>query len=106
MTDAAKMARGAQVSRTRNLGFRLAQYLLLQAAIAALCILALRHPLSEPPSRYLAGAFTLADRGASRSVTLPAFVPSRVGMSDPAEFSTRFDWSKSGAGNASPDEAW
>jgi signal transduction histidine kinase len=101
VTDAAKPASGAQPSRSRNIASRLAQYVLLQALIAALCILALRHPLSEPPSRYLAATFTLLDRGASRSVTLPAFVPSRAGMSDPAEFRARFDWSKTGA-----DDAW
>jgi signal transduction histidine kinase len=34
-------------------------------------------------------------------VTLPAFAPSRSGMNDPADFSTRFDWSKTGE-----DDAW
>jgi len=100
VTDAAKPASGALGSRARNVVSRLVQYLLLQAMIAALCILALRHPLSEPPSRYLAGPFTLVDRGSSRSITPPAFVPSRAGMSDPAAFSTRFDWSKAGSGEA------
>ncbi len=101
MTDAAKPASGARLSRSRNVVSRLVQYVLLQALIAALCILALRHPLPEPPARYLAGDFTLVDRGVSRAVALPAFVPARAGMSDPAEFSTRFDWSKAGA-----DDAW
>jgi signal transduction histidine kinase len=101
MTDAAKPANGVPLARSRKLVSRLAQYVLLQALIAALCILALRHPLPEPPARYLVGDFTLVDRGASRAITLPAFVPSRAGMSDPAEFSARFDWSKTGA-----DDAW
>jgi signal transduction histidine kinase len=101
VTEDAKPASAALVSRSRKFASRLAQYVLLQAVIAALCILALRHPLPEPPSRYLVGRFTLADRGAARSVTLPAFVPSRSGMNDPADFSTRFDWSKTGE-----DDAW
>ena len=100
MTDEAKPAR-TQISRSRSFAARLAQYVLLQAVIAALCILALRHPLHEPPSRYLAAAFTLQDRGATRAVTLPAFVPSRSGMTDPADFSTSFDWSKGGE-----EDAW
>jgi signal transduction histidine kinase len=100
VTDDAKPA-SAPVSRSRKFGFRLAQYVLLQAVIAALCILALRHPLPEPPSRYLARDITLLDRGASRTITLPAFVPSRSGMNDPAIFSTHFDWSRTG-----PDDAW
>jgi signal transduction histidine kinase len=101
MTDAAKPATGVLASRSRKFVSRLAQYALLQALIAALCILALRYPLPEPPARYLAGTFTLVDRGASRSITLPAFVPARSGMSDPVAFSTRFDWSRTGA-----DDAW
>jgi hypothetical protein len=101
VTEDAKPASGTPVSRSRKFGFRLAQYILLQMVIAALCILALRHPLPEPPARYLASDVTLTDRGASRAVTLPAFVPSRSGMNDPAVFSTRFDCSKSG-----PDDAW
>ena len=105
MTDAAKAISGAPVLRSRRFAIRLGQYVLLQAVIAALCILALRHPLSEPPSRYLVGPFTLVDRGASRSITLPAFVPSRAGMSDPAEFSARFDWRKAGAENK-VENAW
>ena len=101
MTVEAKPGSAAPVPRSRTFASRLAQYLLLQAVVAALCILALRHPLPEPPSRYVVDRLTLADHGASRTVTLPAFVPVRERMSDPAVFSTRFDWSRSGA-----DEAW
>jgi signal transduction histidine kinase len=100
VTEDAKPASAARVSRSRKFASRLAEYVLLQVVIAALCVLALRHPLPEPPSRYLAGAFTLQDRGATRSVTLPAFVASRSGMNDPAVFSTRFDWSKT------DEDAW
>jgi len=70
--------------RSRKQAFRLFEYLLLQALIAILCIFALRHPLAEPPSRTLVTAFSLTDRGAIRSVTLPDFVASRVSMNDPA----------------------
>jgi signal transduction histidine kinase len=101
VTENTKPAGVARVSRSRKFASRLAEYVLLQVVIAALCILALRHPLPEPPSRYLAGAFTLQDRGATRSVTLPAFVASRSGMNDPAVFSTRFDWSKT-----DEEDAW
>ena len=97
MTEEANPASTGKVSRPRKLAFRLAQYVLLQAAIAALCILALRHPLPEPPSRYLVTAFRLHDRGATRDVTLPAFVPSRSGMNDPAVFTASFAWVSSEA---------
>jgi signal transduction histidine kinase len=106
VTNDAKPAIGTPVSRSRKFGFRLAQYFLLQAVIAALCILALRHPLPEPPSRYLVRDVTLNDRGASRTITLPAFVASRSGMNDPAEFSTRFEWSRTGPDDALSEGAW
>ena len=71
VTSAKPAPTGAQGFRSRNWASRLFQYVLLQALIAIVCIFALRQPLSEPPSRYLVTAFTLEDRGATRSVTLP-----------------------------------
>jgi signal transduction histidine kinase len=90
------VASGAQAGRPRQFVWRLSQYLLLQAGIALCCIIALRHPLAEPRSRYLVSGFTLNDRGATRAVTLPDFVPSRRSMSDPALYAARFDWSHGG----------
>jgi signal transduction histidine kinase len=85
----------ARAGRPRSFAWRLSQYLLLQAVIALFCIIALRHPLAEPPSRYLVTGFTLNDRGATRAVTLPDFVPSRLSTNDPALYAARFDWSHS-----------
>ena len=64
------------------------------------CIIALRHPLSEPASSYRVNAFTLHDRGATRDVVLPDFVPSRGSLNDPALFSASFNWTGSEAGGA------
>jgi signal transduction histidine kinase len=92
---------GAQGHRSRSFAWRLSQYLLLQAGIAILCILALRHSLPEPPSRHLVTAFTLNDRGATHAITLPDFVPSRRSMDDPALYTASFNWTGSEA-----DRAW
>ena len=100
MTEEAKPTSGTPVSRSRKFAFRLAQYLLLQVVIAALCILVLRHPLPEPSARYRVTAFTLYDRGTMRDVMLPAFVPSRSGMNDPAVFAGSFGWTHGEAGGA------
>jgi signal transduction histidine kinase len=102
VTELAKPASsGAQASRSRSFAWRLSQYLLMQAVIAILCILALRHPLREPPSRYLVATFTLNDRGATRAVTLPDFIPSRRSMNDPALYASSFNCTGSEA-----DRAW
>jgi hypothetical protein len=66
--------------RSRKQASWLLQYVLLQVLIVMLCILALRHPLSEPPQRLRVTAFSLNDRGAIRAVTLPDFVASRLSM--------------------------
>jgi signal transduction histidine kinase len=79
--------------RPRNALLRLALYLLLQAAIVVVCVLALRHPLREPDPRYLVDSFVLNDRGATRPATLPDFVASRDSMRDPAIYSGGFTWS-------------
>jgi signal transduction histidine kinase len=100
--EAAKRAsRGSQTVRSRKDTSRLVQYVLLQAAIVALCILALRQPLSEPPSRYLVTALTLSDRGTTRAVTLPDFVPYIPSETEPAIFTGTFDHPMDGA-----REAW
>jgi len=79
---------------------RLVQYVLLQAAIAAACILMLRQPLPEPPSRYLVTEFSLNERGTVQSVTLPHFVASRYAMDDPPLYTSRFTWPGSEASRA------
>jgi signal transduction histidine kinase len=81
-------------ARSRNAAARLVFYLLLQAMIVVLCVLALRHPLREPDSRLLVESFTLNDRGTTRAVTLPDFVATRQSMSDPALFSGSFAWTQ------------
>lgn len=89
--------RAAQARQTAS---RLALYVLLQAVIAALCIILLRLPLPEPPASTLAGGFSVSDRGDIRAVTLPDFVPSRVSMNEPAIFSGHFAWSARDNGRA------
>jgi signal transduction histidine kinase len=101
VTELAKPASsGAQASRLRSFAWRLSQYILLQAVIAMFCIIALSHPLADPPSGYLVTAFMLNDRGATRAVTLPDFVPSRLSMNDPALYSARFNWTRNEAAGA------
>lgn len=94
MTEAAKDGATLAGSRSRNLASRLAQYLLLQAVIALLCILTLRYPLPEPPSAYCIPTFTLDDRGTTRVAAPPDFVASRGSMNDPAVYVARFNWSR------------
>ncbi len=92
MTDAAAKpaSSGGRGFRSRNVMSRLLQYVLLQAVIVIVCTIALRHPLAEPPSSALVTAFSLKDRDAERSVTLPDFVASRRSMNDPAVYSGSF----------------
>ena len=56
--------------------------------------------MSEPPSRYVVAKFDLQDRGTTRSVTLPDFVPSRLSMQDPAAYTGSFDWNEGEAASA------
>lgn len=69
---------------------RLIQYLLLQAAIAGLCVLALLQSLPGPPEPYQLTALTLTESGVARAVTLPYFSPLRIAMDDPPRFSGQF----------------
>ncbi len=102
MSELAKPALpGLPAGRPRNFAAALSQYLLLQGVIALLCILALRHPLPEPPSRYAVTAFTRDDRGSTRAVTLPDFVSSRGSMDDPALYAGHF-----GFGSGEQRHAW
>lgn len=68
----------------------LIQYLLLQAAIAAACLLALLQSLPGPPAEYQLTAFNLTEAGAERAVTLPFFSRLRNAMNDPPRFQGHF----------------
>ncbi len=70
----------------------LVQYLLLQPLIVILCLVVLRIPPPEPPSRYLVTDFSLRENGVEQSVTLPHFTISRYTMNDPPLYSGRFTW--------------
>jgi hypothetical protein len=83
----------ASSCRSRKSLSWLFQYVLLQALIVIVCIIALRHPLREPPSRYLVTAFNLTDRGTTHAVTLPDFVASRYSTDSPALYTGSFNWS-------------
>jgi signal transduction histidine kinase len=97
MDEAAKPAL-LSGTRSRNSATRLGLYLMLQAVIVILCVLALRHPLREPDSRFLVDSFTLSDRGATHAITLPDFVATRQSMEEPALLSGSFAWTQREAG--------
>jgi signal transduction histidine kinase len=102
VTDSAAKpaASPAPTQRARNTASRLVQYILLQAAIAALCIFVMRLPMPEPPAATRVTAFSLSDRGATKSVTLPDFVPKRAPMEEPAVYTGSFTWSARDSGQA------
>lgn len=79
---------------------RLIQYLLLQAVIAAVCVLALLQSLPSPPALYQVTAFDLREAGAERAVTLPYFSPLRNAMNDPPRFTGHFVRPAGDAGQA------
>ena len=102
MTDGAAkpVASPAPAHRARNIAVFLIQYVPLQIVIAALCIFVVSRPLPSPPDRYGVLSFSLSDHGATRSVTLPEFVPSRASMNEPAVFTGTFAWSVRDAAQA------
>jgi hypothetical protein len=69
---------------------RLVQYLLLQALIAGVCILALLQSLPGPPAQYQVTAFNLTEAGVERAVTLPYFSALRNAINDPPRFAGQF----------------
>ena len=79
---------------------RLVQYLLLQAVIAGVCVLALRQSLPGPPDQYQVTAFKLTEAGIEHAVTLPYFSPLRHAMNDPPRFSGHFVHPAGEAGRA------
>jgi signal transduction histidine kinase len=93
-------ATAAPALRGRGTASRLVQYILLQVLIAIVCIVLLRLPLPRPPDQLAVGGFSVADRGESRQVALPDFVPSRLSMSEPAIFTGHFAWSARENGRA------
>jgi signal transduction histidine kinase len=86
--------------RRRLRTLRLFQYLLLQALIAVVCILALRQSLPEPPAEYLVATLGLSGHGVERPVTLPYFSPLRHAMDDPPRFTGQFNRPAGEAGRA------
>ncbi len=102
MTDGAvKPATTASPAlRGRGTASRLVQYILLQILIAFVCIVLLRLPLPQPPDQLQVGGFAVSDRGTTRAVTLPDFVPSRLSMSEPAIYTGHFAWSAHENGQA------
>jgi signal transduction histidine kinase len=102
MDDAVKPAAAAAPAlRGRGTASRLVQYVLLQVLIAIVCIVLLRLPMPRPPEQLEVGGFAVSDRGESRAVTLPDFVPSRLSMREPAIFTGHF--AKEARGN---ERAW
>ena len=77
---------------------RVVSYVLLQILIAALCLLALRQSLPQPPAEYRLSEFTLHEGGTERSVTLPLFTASRYAIEDSPRFTAQFTRPASEAG--------
>jgi signal transduction histidine kinase len=93
-------APAAPALRGRGTASRLVQYILLQVLIAVLCIVLLRLPLPQPPDQLEVAGFSVTDRGETRAVTLPDFVPSRRSMTEPAIFTGHFAREASENGHA------
>jgi signal transduction histidine kinase len=93
-------ATAAPALRGRGTASRLVRYILLQVVIAALCIVLMRLPLPQPPDGLEVGGFSVNDRGETRPLTLPDFVPSRGSMNEPAIFTGHFAWSARENGRA------
>ena len=79
---------------------RLVQYLLLQALIAGVCVVALLQSLPGPSAQFQVTAFRLTEAGIERAVTLPYFSPLRNAMNDPPRFSGQFVHPPGEAGRA------
>ena len=69
---------------------RVIQYVLLQALIAALCVLGLRQSLPEPPAEYRITEFKVTEGGTTRAVMLPHFTASRYAIEDSPRFTAQF----------------
>jgi hypothetical protein len=76
--------------RRRRQPSRIIQYVLLQALIAALCVLALRQSLPQPPEKYLITEFKMTEGGTERVVTLPHFTASRYAIEASPRFTAQF----------------
>ena len=93
MTDAtAKPVLSSDRRHRRARPSALVQYILLQALIVILCVVALHEPLPEPPATYRMDAFNLNEGGITRAVTLPSFTAARSAADDTPVFSGQFDW--------------
>jgi signal transduction histidine kinase len=100
VTEIAAKPEMSASQRRRLRASRLTQYVLLQALIAILCIVALRQSLPEPPSRYLLTEFNAREGGSERAVTLPHYTASRSSMNDPPIYTGHFVWPGSDAQRA------
>ena len=102
MTDAAaKPVQSSDRPHRRARPSSLLQYVLLQALIVILCVVALQRPLPEPPARYAVAEFTLREGSDQRTVTLPDFTAARSTADDTPVFSGRFNWQ-----DQEPRRAW
>lgn len=102
MTDAA--AKSVPSSERRNRRARpsaLVQYVLLQALIVILCVVALQRPLPEPPARYAVTEFTLSEGSDEHPVTLPNFARARSPADDQPVYRGKFTWQ-----DEEPRQAW
>lgn len=70
---------------------RLGGYALIQALIAAICILLLGQSLPEPPARHRLSAAVLVEPGGGRAVSLPHHFPARFTLDDPPLYRLSFE---------------
>lgn len=95
MSEAAAKPLPSRQRLRRLRAYPLVQYVLLQALIAVICVVALQHPLPEPPARY---GVTAVD---AREVTLPNFARARSPADDQPVYGGQFTWQ-----GQDPQHAW
>nr|WP_249127615.1 ATP-binding protein [Bradyrhizobium lablabi] len=93
-------AKIALPARHRRWPSRLVPYLLLQALIAGLCVLALPLSLPEPPAQYRITDFRMIEDGTERLVALPHFTAPRYAPDDSPRFAAQFVRPHAEAGRA------
>jgi signal transduction histidine kinase len=101
VTDAAAKSVPSSDRHRRARPSALVQYVLLQALIVILCVVALQQPLPEPSAAYQLSTFDLSEGGITRAVTLPTFTAARSAADDTPIFSGRFNWQ-----DQEPRRAW
>lgn len=86
--------------RRRWQASRIIRYLLLQALIAACCVLGLKQSLPEPPAEYRLTDFRMLEAGAEHMVRLPHFTAAHYPIDASPRFTMQFVRPADQAGHA------